>query len=392
MFKYKFNTLVFGLIALPLSLQSAGANPLTFEDEFDDYLKYGVHSQNFHSNLMERQDEKTKETISKLKAKEEKCFLYGWSPKRTTKIIKRWLELSEQNESDTPTRILYLSKVLERQWAGEVAIALADKCHQLVQEQDGQNIKIKLAYRGFATLDVKLKEPDYDLHKKLHALPQVIHLLEDLKASTSSIQSVSELSLPLYDKVFHEDCIPQAEICSLLTVAYASELLLDKDDRSTSELNIFNNNKEAIALYQKGLKGPTTPKQRLYYHSQIVNLVHGFSRTPNLLTSENEHYSKLIKKSARELARIYKDKREKSESILIRADLTLKMALAYKNSGKKDKALKYIGVISDIPQEESELGLYIGQIKTRAEHLRLQIEDPNELLAYELQNLNTFLR
>lgn len=391
MLKYKFNALIFGLIALPLSIQSAGANPLTLEDEFDYYLKYGSHSQNFYSNIMEGRDEKTKKRILKLQQQEQNCH-YGWNKKEKQKAVQRWAKLSEQGEGDTSTHILYLSQVLQRQWNGEVAIALADKCHQLAQEQDDKNIRIKLAYRGFSTLGVKLTEPDYDLHNKLHALPQIISLLEDLKASTEAIQSVSTLPLPLYDKLFHEDCIPRAEICALLAVAYGSGMLLGKDDSSALELNIFDNNKEAIALYQKGLEGSTTPKQRQYYHSQIVNLVHGFSRTPNLVVQEDKHYFELKKESARQLARIYKDEHKKSKDILTRADLAFKTALAYMNAEKKEKALKYIGIVSDIPQEESQIGLCIERIKTRAEHLRLQIEDPNKLLAYEVENVNIFLK
>lgn len=392
MFKYKFKVLIFILIIFSLSIYSVEANPLTFEDEFDHYLKYGIHSQNFYSNLIESRDEKTKKRISKLQQQEEN-YRWGWSRKEKQKAVQSWLKLSKQSKSDTPTHILYLSKALQRQWNGEVAIALADKCHQLVQEQDDQNIRIKLAYRGFSTLGVKLTEPDYDLHTKLHALPQVINLLEDLKASTEAIQSVSTLPLPLYDKLFHEDCIPQAEICALLTVAYGGGMLLGKDDSSAFKLNFFDNNKEAIALYENGLEGSTTPKQRQYYHSQIVNLVHGFNRTPNLLTQEeNKHYLKLKKKSALQLARIYKDERKKSKDTITCADLAFKTAFAYMNAEKKKKALKYIGIISDIPQEESQIGLCIENIKIRTEHLRLQIEDPNKLLAYEVQNLNIFLR
>lgn len=392
MFKYKFKVLIFILIIFPLSIYSVEANPLTFEDEFDHYLKYGIHSQNFYSNIIEGRDEKTKKRISKLQQQEEKC-LWGWTNKEEQKAAQRWLKLSEQGESDIPMHILCLSKVLQRQWNGEVAIALADKCHQLVQEQDDQNIRIKLAYRGFSTLGVKLTEPDYDLHTKLHPLPQVINLLEDLKASTASIQSTSELPLPLYDKLFHEDCIPQAEICALLTIAYGGGMLLGKDDSSAFKLNIFNNNKEAIALYENGLEGSTTPKQRQYYHSQIVNLVHGFSRAPNLLTQEeNEDYLKLKKKNALQLARIYKDERKKSKDTLMRADLAFKTAFAYMNAEKKKKALKYIGIVSDIPQEQSQIGLFIERIKTLAENLRLQIENPDKVFAHQVENINIFLR
>jgi hypothetical protein len=85
--------------------------------------------------------------------------------KKNKKRRKTWRGLSEQINSDTPSSILYLSKMLKIQWDGEVAIALANKCHELAQIHNDPKVRIKLAYRGFATLGVKLTEPDLIITK-----------------------------------------------------------------------------------------------------------------------------------------------------------------------------------------------------------------------------------
>ena len=371
-------------------MQSAQAAPSTWEDEFDYFLKYGSHSKNFYANFMENRDEETKETILNLQNQEKKNRLCTEEEKQ--EAVKTWRGLSEQINSDTPFSILYLSKMLKIQWDGEVAIALANKCHELAQIYNDPKVRIKLAYRGFATLGVKLTEPDFDYHKKLRAGPSVIRLLEDLKKSTESIKSVSDLPLPLSDVIFHKDCIPQAQVCSLLTVAYGAYILEGLSDTNVARYHIYNNGKDAITLYQEGLQGLTTPDQREYYHKQIVNLVIGLTRTPELLSTDDDQYLKVMKKSSLALARTFKDAHKESEDLLVSTELTYKMGSAYYLAGKKESALKCIGIVRAVSPEESERGQYISSLKTRAENLRLQIEDPSKALTHQAHNWTLFER
>jgi len=389
MFKYKFIVIIFCLIVSTLLLRNVQADPLTLQEEFNYFLRYGHPSSNFYSNITEDREESAKETILHLQQQEQGS---SWrSEKDKQKAAQSWRSLSEQHESDIPSRILYLRKSLEMQWDGDVAIALANWCHHLVPKQSDTKTQIRLAYRGFATLGVNLKEPTYDYHKKLRTAPQVINLLEDLKASTLSMKSVADLDLPLSDAIFHKDCIPQAEVCSLLTVAYGADILAGLPDTSEAQRNIYNNGKTAISLYQKGLQDQTTPEQREYYHKQIVNLVLGLTRTPGLLSSKDDSDVKLMQKSSHALARIFKDAHEESENPLTRAELAFKTAVAYFHAGKKESALKYITIVSAIPQEDSQRGRYINGIKIRAENLRLQIEDPSAVLAHQVDNGDVFL-
>lgn len=87
MFKYKFKVLIFILIIFSLSIYSVEANPLTFEDEFDHYLKYGIHSQNFYSNLIESRDEKTKKEFQNFNSKRKTTV--GVGPEKKNKKLYR---------------------------------------------------------------------------------------------------------------------------------------------------------------------------------------------------------------------------------------------------------------------------------------------------------------
>ena len=128
-----------------------------------------------------------------------------------------------------PFFILFLSKALAIQWDGEIAIKLADKCHDLARFDNNPyyifmldaEYRFMLAYQGLETLRVTLTEPDYDYHKKLRAAPQVINLLEDLKIATGALANLSFYISPQlfpqdwrpqelyrFRKIFPEDCIP----------------------------------------------------------------------------------------------------------------------------------------------------------------------------------------
>ena len=60
-------------------------------------------------------------------------------------------------------------------------------------------------------------------------------------------------------------------------VAYGADILKGLDPTAAHQ-NIFKNGKKSLKLYEKGLKGPTTPEQRKYYQTQIVNLVRGLRK------------------------------------------------------------------------------------------------------------------
>lgn len=389
MFKHKFMTMVFSLSALG-SLQNVQAmDPSNLAEEVEHYLKNGSRSQNFYPNIIKDRDDKTKETILSLQ-KQEEDGKYYWPEKEKQVASKEWLNLSEQNENDDLSTILYLSKALDIQWNGEVAIGLAKKCHQVAQFQQSPEDKFIVAYRGFVNLRVNLTEPDYDYHKKLRPAPQVISLLEDLKTATRSIQSLSNFSFFISPKIFPENCIPQAQVCTLLTVAYGADILLGLKDTSLAERNIFKNGKKAIKLCQKGLEGPTTLDQRKFYYTQIVNLVLGFSRTPRLVGPEVDPYVKLAKKSSLELARMSKDAHKESQGLQA-CCLAYDTALNYAYAGKRGKALKYIEIVSNVPPEEtSERGIYIKKQKILAENLRLRLEGKPEWFSHQVQNWNVF--
>lgn len=392
MFKHKFLAIGFCLSVLGFSPQNAHAmDPSTLSEELTYYLKRERPSENFYSNITEGRDEKTKETILKLQ-EEERRSTY-WSNQEKQEASKAWFDLSEENERDEYSSMLYLSKVLEIKWNGEVAIKLADKCHQLAQFKYNPEDKFILAYRGFANLRVNLTEPDYDYHLKLRAAPQVINLLEDLKTATISIKSLKDLSFWISPKIFPEHCLPQAQVCSLLMVAYSADILLGLDNVSSAQSNIFNNGKEALELYKTGLQGQTTPDQRQYYHKQIVSLVCGINeRTPDLFRNIDKPSMKLMKSSALELARTYKDAYKESQG-LEACHLAYKTALSYAYAGKNDKALKYIEIVSAFPAEESERGIYADRIKILAENQRLQIQGSvEEVFCHQLKNLELFWR
>lgn len=395
MFKHKFMAIVFSLSVLG-SLQNVRAvDPSNLAEEVEHYLKWGLHSKNFYPNIIEGQDEetkKTKETLLELKKKEPYSYPYNYNyylPEKKQRIVQAWLDLAN-NESDDPTAILYLSKSLSVEWNSTVALQVADKCHSLASsKKHNPKEMFMLAYRGFENLRVNLAEPDYDYHKKLAAAPQVIALLEDLKIATESLKSVKKLPCFVSPKLFNENCIPQAQVCTLLTVAYAADILLGLEDTNSAQLNIFENGKKALQLYQKGLEGPSTLDQRKYYYTQIVNLVLGFSRTPRLVGPEVDPYVKLAKKSALELARISKDAHKESQGLQA-CCLAYDTALNYAYAGKRGKALKYIEIVSKSPVNDS-LHEHYNDIRVHAENLRLQLEgSSSEAFWHQLQNSKVF--
>ena len=98
-----------------------------------------------------------------------------------------------------------------------------------------------------------------------------------------------------------------------------------------------------------------------------------------------------MKKSSLDLARTYKDAYDESPKGLQACTLAYKTALSYSYAEKNDKALKYIEIVSAVPQEETEAGIYIGKTKVLAENLRLQIQRPvEEVFQHQLQNRKIF--
>ena len=78
MFKHKIIAISLGLGILGFSLQNAQAmDPSNLQDELIHYLKWGRHSKNFYSNVIEGRDEPTKETILKLQTKKKRVAITG---------------------------------------------------------------------------------------------------------------------------------------------------------------------------------------------------------------------------------------------------------------------------------------------------------------------------
>jgi len=390
---FKRFKLPFALIVLSLSIQNAQAN---FEEEFDYYLECGFHSPRFYDNILEGRDDATSVKISKLQDQEERRKY--WTREERQEFAETWYGLS-QGEGDSASSILFLGKSLNTLWQGYLAQELSEKCHKYLQDQDDSTTQTLVAYRGFKTLQVNLTEPGYDLHTKLAAVPQVLTLLEDLKVSCKSV-----MDLPghfKYEAVFPEHCIPRAQVCALLMPAYGAALQLDSSDYETARRAILENGLSAIQLYEQGLEGPTTPKQREFYHKQIINLVLGLNeRVPQLLDAQvTQRNTNLKQKSAMALARILKEGIESEKSTVDNCEnkgpyenclLTYRAALAYFHAGKTASALKYIRRVSEFPSENTQEGLFIDNVKIRAENLRLQIEEPCKVLSHQYQHSDIF--
>lgn len=405
MFKRSLVISLFSFMILNFLAMTAMASTDPLQEEFEYFLGCGRPSENFFVNITAHTDKTTKSTILSLQKEERELNLspsgipiHQFQVKGLKKIRSAWLDLSHQAQSTLEFSLLCLHKVLNLQWDGETAIELADKCHAFIeQEITSQTLrKSRIAYRGLVTLGVKLKEPDFDLHRKLRPLDQLIMLLEDLKDSAKDYKSGSELNMPEY---FDENCIPQAETCCLLMVAYGGYIILDplKYSQNVQPLQ-FSNGTHAISLYVQGLQGSTTPAQRQYYHTQIVNLVWNLKqRVPYLLSKEVlDYYNKLAQKNSLESARIIKDEMteiNKSEKPLQWCSLAYKAALAYFYAGKPEKALSYAQNVMNFQLDEtpSQAGIYLQRLKVRIENLVLQFQDPSKVFEHQVKNWDVFV-
>ncbi|MBA3813557.1 MAG: hypothetical protein H0X26_03565 [Alphaproteobacteria bacterium] len=372
------------LLMLSFTFQNTTIALPGLDEEFDHFVRYGSPSSNFFSNITEEQDEETKQTLLNLQRQEKESG--DWDEEGKEKLWKTWRSLAHKENIDQRLSLLYSNKLLDLEWHGETAIELAKKCHHYIQQNDNLNagFATQLAYRGFSALQIHFAEPDYDHHKKLRAAPQAIALLEDLKSSTAKAGTVSELSIidsPI--RYFHEHDIPQARVCTLLTVAYGSYALEGLDTLHASR-NICINGSKALDLYINGLKGSTTPQQRKHSHKQICNL--GNDLPVRLMYSPLKSqfladYGNAVKKSTHELARIYKDELEeinRDEKPAAWCSLANTLAHAYNAAGKNDKALKYFNDVVNLTLDEkwnnTELFTFVAKKQKEATNFILSIQ------------------
>ncbi|MBA4117491.1 MAG: hypothetical protein C0514_01150 [Candidatus Puniceispirillum sp.] len=386
--KNRLGTFFYGLAPLLILCAHVGASGSSAcDDELRHYTVHGFASGHFFDRLQEGKDEVTKATLMELAQLKARAPQWG---KEKEKLRTTYLGLAAQEDSDLSSRILYLCEALKIVWTCNEALRLADLCHKHVQELQDPREKVSVAHYGLFRLNVELSEPGYDLHQKLVAVPHLISLLEDLKEATKSMQSSCDMALPPFGNFFHEDCIPQAQVCALLAVAYGGKILAGEDAEGSVSHSIYNNRLEAIDLYKQGLEGTTTPAQRKYYHAQIVNLVQGLGRMPALFAADRDEYRALQQKNALALARIYKDEGNKAQADVLRAYLAYKAALAYTYAEKKEQALKFVESVLATPRVASENGLFVDGLKVRAEHLKLELTAPEKILAFECDHLNVF--
>lgn len=386
--KNQLNALIFGFATLFFSCAHVGASGSSAcDDELRYYTAYGFASEHFFDRLQEGKDEATKATLMELAQQKARAPQWG---KEKAKLRTTYLGLAAQEDSDLSSRILYLCEALKTVWTCNEALALADLCHKRTQQVQDPREKVSVAHYGLFRLNVELSEPGYDLHQKLVAVPHLISLLEDLKEATKSMKSTSDMALPPFGTFFHEDCIPQAQVCAQLAVAYGGKILAGEDAEGSVSHSIYNNRLEAIDLYKQGLDGTTTPAQRKYYHAQIVNLVQGLERMPALFAADRDEYHALQKENALALARIYKVEGNKAQGDVLRAYLAYKAALAYTYAGNDAQALKYAASVLATPRVASENGLFVDRLKVRAQEIKVLVSAPEKLFAFQCDHLSVF--
>ncbi|OJX12899.1 MAG: hypothetical protein BGO77_08250 [Caedibacter sp. 37-49] len=373
-------------------VQSAQATGLS-SDEFQEFLRSGKAPENFIARISENMDKETKAFISGLEEKEKiHSFSYFEVQKGLTdELAQGWIKLGNETKTKPRAHLVCLHKLLTLQWDEKTAIEFAERCHHMVDQEDRLETKMQLSYRGLEMLRVRLNEPNYDLHKRLASVSQVIALLEDLKSLTLSYKTVSELPFIPSQDLFHADSLPQAEIHALLVIAYGGVVIGEIGDREEAFRSILINGDEAISLYSKGLSGSTTPSQRVYFNRQIVNIASTLpGRVMGRLNGARHDYDKVCKKSALRLARIHEEEKEELEQAYHLhkwCTLTYDIGLSYYYAGKKEEVLKCVKEIEDFSSASIDQ-VFLSRLKIKAKGLQLRVNEPNNVLEYQLNNLS----
>lgn len=372
-----FKRWFFFFTLLVLSFQNVKAmDPISLDNELGYYLKHGHTSPAFFDNVGATQIKQQADSDIE---------------KNKQAAATHLRQLSRQNEwSDTS--LLLRAKALELSWSSIDSATFGDMCHRLRHLKSDKKTRALLAYRGFESLRVFLREPKFNYHISHGLAPEVIFLLEDLRESVTGFRRVSDfLASPSRD-ILSPHCLPEAEVCFLLMIAHSAPILAGEEIPTNLDETRARYGHRALTLYQEGLQGSTTPEERDYFHTQILNLVSYFKRTlPIYAEQDSVQHASLARKSGAALARIYKDKLETVNSVGAKAFYAYKIACAYYLGGHTKKALKFIQyVLNSEYFKRDEQMVLLDSLKIKAGHLETRIKNPGNVLEYEMQFFDNF--
>lgn len=159
---------------------------------------------------------------------------------------------------------------LNQRWTLPNAVSFANLC--LVYMRDNATSpkeKACLSYRGISALKVNFSDDEIDLEKRSRAGKNLADLLEILKTSLQNCPTKEEL--PFFDtpiSYFHEEDIPQARVCALLSMVYGQPNAVVFEQEN--DKHHCNNLSSGLYTYSEALRGATTPCQRIHYHEMIL--------------------------------------------------------------------------------------------------------------------------
>jgi hypothetical protein len=263
--------------------------------EFDHYLATGMQSTDFIKNMSHAAspvDSQSLENLDTLELKlprSAKCVAVISLHPELKKVLTGWSELAVSEGQDLRWQVLCLNKCLSLYWTERIAIQVANLCHQMTKAEDASpEFKMRVAYRGFDSLRIRLKEPGFNLHARPVSVQPTIQLLEVLKPLTAQMQTPEELPFFWrYGPIFSEYCIPSAALARLLVVAHGGRFLVSERNAADIHSTQFAYAKECVAGYMSGLE--TTPSQshRRFYLIQICRTISDlYVRVPKLVLKE----------------------------------------------------------------------------------------------------------
>lgn len=240
--KYAIQTLVISFVFLDTTHATS-----SFEAEFDLFLTQGKFQKTLNASSLQASQINT-------------SYLQG------SQII------DPNNPQEGQRRVILQAAVnLNQRWTLPNAVSFASLCLTHLRENaSSAQERACLSYRGISALKINFSDDAIDHEKKSRAGKTLVDLLEILKISLQNYPTKEDL--PFFDmpiSYFHEHDIPQARVCSFLSIVYgqpnavAFEVEYDKHQ--------CNNLISGLNMYLDALRGATTPCQRIHYHELIVS-------------------------------------------------------------------------------------------------------------------------
>jgi hypothetical protein len=373
---------------------SSATNP--FDQEFDHFLKTGIPSGQFISNMSSISDAKVTAKLEDLE-KEDRILprASGLSTNNKTIVLcQEWVTLAQLNDSHPFWALLCLNKCLSIHWIESVALEIADRCHQLLSTSHlNQVSKMQTAHRGLEALRVELKEQDFNLHRRLASASQVVILLEDLLRLTAGTKTPDELPFPLSHSTFlNENCIPSAAISQLLVVAYGGRIIANEGTLEENQAAQCRYGRKCIFEYMSGLDDEPSPAAEFYYVSQIcITALDLFSRVPKLMKKEKSIMTEILNTHVlkrAELIRIKLNEIDPSQKPTLWCHTTYDLGRTFQAASQIERSLPYFQQVVDLDVlPESPGAPMIENLKVKCQYYILIATDQNAAPEYKLKHL-----